>query len=216
MCKVVSCLVERGYLLWPVCSLGKTLLTFVLLHFVLQGQTCLLFQLSLDFLLLHSSPLWWNGHLFLVLVLGSLVGLHRISFFSITGQNRASLVAQRLKRLPAMRETWVRSLGREDPLEKEMATHSSVLAWRIPGTGEPGGLPSMGSHRVGYDWSDLAAAQKTRVWNAVLGCNLKNDRMISVHFEGKPFNITIIQVLPQPVMLKKLKLNGSMKTYKTL
>ena len=43
-------------------------------------------------------------------------------------------------------------------LEKEMATHSSVLAWRIPGTGEPGGLPSMGSHRVGHDWSDLATA----------------------------------------------------------
>ena len=43
-------------------------------------------------------------------------------------------------------------------LEKEMATHSSVLSWRIPGTGEPGGLPSMGSHRVGNDWSDLAAA----------------------------------------------------------
>ena len=42
-------------------------------------------------------------------------------------------------------------------VEKEMATHSSVLAWRIPGTGEPGGLPSMGSHRVGHDWSDLAA-----------------------------------------------------------
>ena len=45
-----------------------------------------------------------------------------------------------------------------DALEKEMATHSSVLAWRIPGTGEPGGLPSMGSHRVGHDWSDLAVA----------------------------------------------------------
>ena len=43
-------------------------------------------------------------------------------------------------------------------LDKEMATHSSVLAWRIPGTGEPGGLPSMGSYRVGHDWSDLAAA----------------------------------------------------------
>ena len=43
-------------------------------------------------------------------------------------------------------------------LEEEMATHSSVLAWRIPGTGEPGGLPSLGSHRVGHDWSDLAAA----------------------------------------------------------
>ena len=57
---------------------------------------------------------------------------------------RASLVAQRLKRLPAMWETWVRSLGREDPLEKEMATHSSILAWRIPWTEEPGGLQSTG------------------------------------------------------------------------
>ena len=62
----------------------------------------------------------------------------------------ASLVVQRLKRLPAMWENWVRSLGQEDPLEKEMATHSSILAWRIPGLGEPG-LPSMGSHRVGHD-----------------------------------------------------------------
>ena len=51
---------------------------------------------------------------------------------------------QRLKRLPAMWETWVRSLGLEDPLEKEMATHSSILAWRIPRTGELGGLQSMG------------------------------------------------------------------------
>ena len=64
---------------------------------------------------------------------------------------RASLVAQRVKNLPAMQETQVQSLGWEDPLEKEMATHSSVLAWRIPGTGEPDGLPSMGSHRVGHD-----------------------------------------------------------------
>ena len=48
-------------------------------------------------------------------------------------------------------------------LEKELATHSSVLAWRIPGTGEPGGLPSMGSHRVGHDWSDLAAAAAVRL-----------------------------------------------------
>ena len=53
---------------------------------------------------------------------------------------KSSLVAQRLKRLPAMQETWVRSLGQEDPLEKEMATHSSILAWRIPWTEEPGGL----------------------------------------------------------------------------
>ena len=56
----------------------------------------------------------------------------------------ASLVAQRIKRLPAMHETWVRSLDREDPLEKEMATDPSILAWRIPWTEEPGGLQSMG------------------------------------------------------------------------
>ena len=56
---------------------------------------------------------------------------------------RATLVAQTVKHLPAMWEDWVRSLGREDPLEKEMATHSSVLAWGIPWTEEPGGLPSM-------------------------------------------------------------------------
>ena len=49
-------------------------------------------------------------------------------------------------------------IGHPLGLEKEMATHSSVLAWRIPGRGEPGGLPSMGSHRVGHDWNDLAAA----------------------------------------------------------
>ena len=60
-------------------------------------------------------------------------------------------LAQRLKRLPPMQETWVRSLGREDPLEKEMATHSSILAWRIPWTEEPGRLQSTGSQRVGHD-----------------------------------------------------------------
>ena len=60
-------------------------------------------------------------------------------------------MAQRLKRLPPMWETQVRSLGQEDPLEKEMATHSSILAWRIPWTEEPGGLQSMGSQRVGHD-----------------------------------------------------------------
>ena len=58
MCTVVSCVVERRCLLWPVHSLGKTLLAFALLHFVLQGQICLLLQVSLDFPLLHSSPLW--------------------------------------------------------------------------------------------------------------------------------------------------------------
>ena len=63
----------------------------------------------------------------------------------------ASLVAQTVKRLPTMRETRVQSLGREDPLEKEMTTHSSTLAWKIPWTEEPGRLQSMGSRRVGHD-----------------------------------------------------------------
>ena len=63
----------------------------------------------------------------------------------------ASLVAQTVKRLSTMRETWVQSLGREDPLEKEMAIHSSTLAWKIPWTEEPGRLQSMGSQRVPHD-----------------------------------------------------------------
>ena len=53
---------------------------------------------------------------------------------------------------------WVQSLGQEDPLDKEMATHSSIPAWRISGTEDPDGLLSMGFHRVGHNWKDLAAA----------------------------------------------------------
>ena len=62
-------------------------------------------------------------------------------------EDQASLVAQTVKNLPAMQDTWVQSLGREDPLEKELATHSSILAWEIPWTGEPSGLQSMGSQK---------------------------------------------------------------------
>ena len=62
-----------------------------------------------------------------------------------------NLVAQMVKNLPAMQEPWVRSLGQEDPLEKGMATHSSILAWRIPRIEEAGGLQSMGLQRVGHD-----------------------------------------------------------------
>ena len=70
----------------------------------------------------------------------------------ILGQGiKASLVAQTVKRLPVMWETQVRSLGWEDPLEKEMATHSSILAWRIPWIEEPGRLQSTESQRVGHD-----------------------------------------------------------------
>ena len=60
-------------------------------------------------------------------------------------------MAQPVKNLPALQETWFRSLGREDPLEKGMATHYSILAWKVPWTEEPGGLQSMRSQRVGHD-----------------------------------------------------------------
>ena len=63
-------------------------------------------------------------------------------------------VAQMLKNLPAMQVTWVQSLGQEEPLEKRIATYSSILAWRIPWTEELGGIQSMGSQRVGQDSSD--------------------------------------------------------------
>ena len=71
-----------------------------------------------------------------------------------------------VKSLPAMCETRVRSLGQENPLKKEMATHSSILAWRIPWTEEPGGLQCIGSQRVGHDCATLLSftnQQKTSV-----------------------------------------------------
>ena len=80
-----------------------------------------------------TTGMMWNSSLFI--------------FFT------ASLVAQSVKNLPAVQETRIWSLGWEDPLEKEMATHSSILAWKISWTKEPGGLQSMGSQRVGHDWA---------------------------------------------------------------
>ena len=74
-----------------------------------------------------------------------------ITLFSVLDNERASLVAQTVKRLPAMWETWIQFLGREDSLEKEMAIHSSTLAWKIPWTEEPDRLQSMGLQRVGHD-----------------------------------------------------------------
>ena len=67
-----------------------------------------------------------------------------------------SPVAQTVKRLSTMRETWAQSLGWEDSLEKDMATHSSILAWRIPWAEEPDGPQSIGSQRIGQDGSSLA------------------------------------------------------------
>ena len=75
----------------------------------------------------------------------------RLSYHHLSFKCNHTL-AQMVKNLPAVQETWVWSLGWEDPLEKEMATHSSILAWKIPRTEEPGGLQSMGSQRVRRDW----------------------------------------------------------------
>ena len=73
-------------------------------------------------------------------------------------------MAQTVKHLPTMWETWVQSLGREDFLEKEMATHSSILAWKIPWMEEPGVLQFMGSQRVGHDWANSATHSLTQAW----------------------------------------------------
>ena len=78
--------------------------------------------------------------------------LEAVTDFLLLGSKvTGSLVAQMVKNLPAMQETRVRSLGQEDPLEKGMAAHSSILSWRIPWTEEPGRLQSLGSQRVGHD-----------------------------------------------------------------
>ena len=92
---------------------------------------------------------WWTGKPGLLQSMGSQwVGHNRETELHWTKP-----MAQRLKHLPTMRETGVWSLGQEDPLEKEMATHSSMLVWRIPWTEEPGGLQSMGSQWVRHDWA---------------------------------------------------------------
>ena len=84
MYRVTSCVFGRGCLLWPVCSLGKTLLAFSLLHFVLQGQTCLLLQVTVDFLLLHSNSPMMKRTASLVLALEGHVGLHRTCQFKLS------------------------------------------------------------------------------------------------------------------------------------
>ena len=98
---------------------------------------------------LTSHLYFWKLILYLLFGLQIFSPIPRVSFHLIYGF--LSLVAQMLKRLPAVWETWVQSLGQEGSLEKEMATHSSILAWRIPWMEEPGGLQSTGSQRIGHN-----------------------------------------------------------------
>ena len=141
MCRVFSCVVGRGCLLWPVHFLGKTLLAFALLHFVLQSQICLLLHASLDFPPLHSSPLWWKK------------AKHwRIDAFELW-------CWRRLLRVPWTARRYNQSILKETPV---LGVHwkdwcwgwnSSTLAWNIPWMEEPGRLQSMGSLRVGHNWA---------------------------------------------------------------
>ena len=91
-------------------------------------------------------------------------------------------------------------------LEKEMATHSSVLAWRIPGTAEPGGLLSMGSHRVGYDWSDLAAAASSQSRLLILPQELGHKGQQHHRFGGTVFTETERKGLTEQTKLSGLYL----------
>ena len=85
----------------------------------------------------------------------------------------ASLVAQMVKNLPAMQETWVWSLGQEDPLEEGMATHCSILAWRILWTEKPGGLQSTGPHKIRLDWAAVTAiVQRSRIKGHIICIDL--------------------------------------------
>ena len=91
---------------------------------------------------------------------------------SLPNVRRTSLVAQTVKHLSTMWETWVRSLGWEDPLEKEMAIHSRIIAWKIPWTERPGRLQSMGSQRVGHDWVTSLSLSLSSVRRASCFCSL--------------------------------------------
>ena len=110
-------------------------------------------SLVIAFLFHNSHSKWCKVISLCDLILTSLM-VARLSIFSCTFWLFvwASLLAQMVKHLSRMRETRVRSLGWEDPLEKEMAIHSSTIAWKIPWTEEPGRLQSMGSLRAGHDW----------------------------------------------------------------
>ena len=100
----------------------------------------------------------------------------------------ASLVAQMVKNLPAVLETWVWSLDWEDPMEESMETHSSILAWRIPWTGEPGGLQSTGSQRVGHDWRLCTAKQRASWWTVLWVESQNSDPALCLLTESELFS----------------------------
>ena len=96
-------------------------------------------------------------------------------------------VAQMVKNLSAMQETWVWSLGWEDPLEKEMATHSSIFAWRLPRTEEPGRPQSMGSQRVRHNWATNTTTTKEQIDNIISEKMMDNENDFYKNLKLKVF-----------------------------
>ena len=112
----------------------------------------------------------------------------------------------RLKYLPAVQEPWFQSLGQEDPLEKEMTTHSSNLAWEITWTEEPGGLQSMGSQRVGHDW---ATNTFTLSFFCELFCLFVSSMFVIVHWNIFMFSLKSLSGIPNIcVMLVLVSVDG--------
>ena len=118
----------------------------------------------------------------------------------------ASLVAQTVKSLPAGRETGVQSLSRENPLEQEMATHSSIPAWKIPWTEEPGGLQSMGSQRVGYGWATSLSLDLRRRTEMTPDIQIKATLQVT----GNSVRWLSTLWLPKPSPLFPLKLSRTL------
>ena len=112
--------------------------------------------------------------------------------------NRATLVAQMVKNLPAIQEIWVQSPGWEDPLEKELAPHSSILAWRILWTEEPGRVQSMGSQRGGHNWATNTFSPSNMMNSVDLNFGLHHDSS-SPHFPLPFWNLPLPPLSsPQP------------------
>ena len=109
-------------------------------------------------------------------------------------RSKTSLVAQTVKSLPAMRETWVQSLGQEDPLEKEMATHSNTLVWKIPWMEEPGRLQSMGLVRIGHNRTTSSSRSKAaQCIQTMTSLFLSQYSHIEIH--------NVIQLINQQIMI---------------
>ena len=132
------------------------------------------------------SDEWMNCYRFKMALAVSFLGSSPLLYLSLT-----------VKRLHAVQETWVRSLGWEDPLEKEMATHSSTLAWKIPWTEEPGRLQSMGSQRVGHDWATSVFSKGTNT--DTLSSNLLRENFFRLK------NITILQLKIRQLQIQRIK-----------